>query len=93
VRRLHDSEGVIGVAETTSHFVRLLYNNVSIVLGGLRDISFHLSRDNPNPTSHTSSTENFVKPLKMYSGRDDPGPHIHDFHIFFHIYNLVNCFS
>jgi len=68
VRRLHDSVGVIGVAETTSHFVRLLYHNISIVLGGLRDISFHISRGNPNPTSHTSSTENFVKPFKCLLG-------------------------
>jgi len=82
VRRLHDSVGVIGVAETTSHVVRLLYHNISIVLGGLRDISFHLSRGNPNPTSHTSSTENFVKPFNTYSGRDDPEPHFYRFDIY-----------
>lgn len=81
MRKLHDSVGVIGVAETKSHFVRLLYHNISIVLGGLRDISFHFSRGNPNPTSHTSSTENFVKPFKMCSGRDDTEPHFHGFHI------------
>lgn len=64
MRRLHDSVGVIGVAETTSHFVRLLYHNISIVLGGLRDLFFYPLRGNPSPTSHTSSTENFVKPFK-----------------------------
>jgi hypothetical protein len=68
VRRLLDSVVVIGMAKIVPHFVCLLHHNITIVLGGLRDLFFHLSRDNPSPTTHTSSTELFGRPIKYVLG-------------------------